>query len=297
MISSTVLDKSFSRQKKTRNYWLKDAHEHTFMGSLDYHNAYGQYDELRADAVQYINEVKDSTIILQNTETGKLLKIPYVTRFSSQYDARQIKKLRKVAQAFPTGHSYFWTLTLDPSHFSSLHDMHVSLSRFWNKFATAIRKAHKRFDYIKIVETQKSGMLHIHFVTSNYLQIDEVRKLWHEFYRAGLEVNVQRVYDHAGVAHYLFKYLKKSLDTEVDYSINLTKLILWALYARTFSVSRALLDNGLNNSNSYYSLLSPSLNDPTEKGLWQYLGAVPNSVAELSDSEILAYLADIACYV
>ncbi len=270
---------------------------------MDYKNAYGQYEALRADAVQYVNEVKDSTIILQNVETGKLLKIPYVTRFSSQYDARQIKKLRKAAQLFPTGHSYFWTLTLDPSQFFSIADMHRGLSRSWNKFATAIKKHMKRFNYIKIVEAQKSGMLHLHFVTDSYLQIDYVRKLWDKLYGAGVQINVQRVYDRAGVAHYLFKYLKKTLDADIEYDVNITKLILWALYARSFSVSRALFNHGLNNSNFprrpifYPDLLTMS---EEEKGLlfghWQYLGPVPNSIAEKTDSEILSFIADKATW-
>ena len=275
---------------------MRSAHEATENESVDYRDAYGQWDELRRDAAHYQLEVTDQTLILENEETGRLLKIPYVTRFSDQYVKRVMKKLRLVAGHFEPGQAYFWTFTLDPSRFHSLKGMHRGLARYWNKLLTAIKKRYGRFiKYIKIQESQKSGMLHLHVVFDRWIDISFIRKLWDHVYGAGVEINVQRVYDHAGVAHYLFKYLSKTLvdDIEVSDDPNPTKVILWALYARSFSYSR-LLDHGLTNSNSYRRALSPSLKAPEEKTHWIYLGAVPNAIAELSDAEILNYFAEKA---
>jgi len=279
---------------RKRNFWLTEAHKATEIESLDYRNAFGQWDELKTDAAQYQTEVHDKTLILENEETGELLKIPYVTRFSEAYIKRTMKKLRRVAGRFSTAQAFFWTFTLDPSRFHSLKDMHDGLSRYWNKLLTAIKKHyHAQILYIKIVESQKSGMLHIHVVFNIWIDINFIRELWARVYGAGVEVNVQRVYDHAGVAHYLFKYLSKTLedDIEVSNEPNLTKVILWALYARSFSYAR-LLDNGSNNSNRYRRLLSPSLMPEEEETHWVYLGAVPNSVAEMSDADILNFFAE-----
>jgi len=261
---------------------------------MDYHEAFGQWDNLKFDWAQYQTEVHDKTIILQNEETELLLKIPYITRASEQYVRRVMKKLRRIANKFETGRAFFWTFTLDPSQFMSLYDMHKGLGRYWNKLLTAIKKRYGRtLAYIKIQETQKSGMLHLHVLFDRYIEIAFIRDLWANVYGAGVEINVQRVYDHAGVAHYLTKYMTKTLldDIETSAEPNMTKVILWALWARSFSYSR-LLDYGLTNSNQYRALLSPSLMDEEQKSHWLYLGAAPNSVAELSDREILAYFAE-----
>jgi len=279
---------------RKRNFWLREAHEATEIESLDYHNAFGQWDELKTDAAQYQTEVHDQTLILENEETGELLKIPYVTRFSEAYVKRIMKKLRRIAAKFAPGQTFFWTFTLDPSRFHSLKDMHRGLSRYWNKLLTAIKKHYRvRILYIKIVETQKSGMLHLHVVFNTWIDIAFVRELWDKIYGAGVQINVQRVYDHAGVAHYLTKYLSKTLTDDIETSAepNMTKIILWALYARSFSYAR-LLDYGLTNSNQFRAFLSPSLMDSEEKSHWLYLGAVPNSVAEMSDRDILNYFAE-----
>jgi len=121
--------------------------------------------------------------------------------------------------------------------------MHIRLGKFWNKLLTAIKKKYGRTTlYIKIVETQKSGMLHLHVVFDRWIDIAFIRNLWANIYGACCEINAQRVYDHAGVAHYLMKYLSKTLvdDIEVSDEPNMTKVILWALYARSFSYSRLL---------------------------------------------------------
>jgi len=170
--------------------------------------------------------------------------------------------------------------------------MHEGLSYYWNRLLSAIKKHYgAKIAYIKILETQKSGMLHLHVLFDRWIDIAFIRNLWADIYGAGIEINVKRVYDHAGVAHYIMKYLTKTLTDDIESGEpNMTKVILWALYARSFSYAR-LLDQGLTNSNQYRALLSPSLMDPDEKGHWIYLGAVPNSIAERPDSEILDYIA------
>jgi len=278
--------------RRTKNYWLTHAHQATEIVSLDYRNAYGQWDRLKADAALYQEEVHDQTLILEHEETGVLLKIPYKTRFSSAYLREKLKKLRRVASKLQVGRAFFWTFTLDPSRFLSLKDMHEGLSYYWNRLLSAIKKRYgAKIAYIKILETQKSGMLHLHVLFDTWIDIGFIRNLWADIYGAGIEINVKRVYDHAGVAHYIMKYLTKTLADDIDAGEpNMTKVILWALYARSFSYAR-LLDQGLTNSNQYRALLSPSLMDPDEKGHWIYLGAVPNSIAERPDSEILDYIA------
>jgi hypothetical protein len=110
------------------------------------------------------------------------------------------------AQALPAsrnGHLYMWTFT-----FAEVLDVSEGRRR-WSVFLRTLRKRKKyvNFHGLRVFELHPGGHgLHIHVVTSCYLQINDVRALWHQC--GGGRVHVLPIPPER--AAYLGKYLRKS---------------------------------------------------------------------------------------
>lgn len=110
------------------------------------------------------------------------------------------------AQGLPVsskGHLYLWTFT-----FAEVLDVAEGRRR-WSVFLRTLRKRKKyvRFHGLRVFELHPGGHgLHIHIVTSCYLQVNDVRALWRQC--GGGRIHVQPIPPER--AGYLAKYLSKA---------------------------------------------------------------------------------------
>ena len=218
--------------------------------SNDYHNVWGQGDNLTLLAEQFILETGNTVIILVKSN-GDILVRPYITRFNPDYAKQVRRRLGKHSSIYTDG--IMITLTLDPKMFSSLHDALTYLQHMFNRLMAALRKRYGKLIYVKAVELQENGNPHIHIVLTgpNAKHISEqwVQKLWYKY--GGGTVKVKHVYDPRGAINYLLKYLPKE-----GQPLNITLAALWAnrtkQWTRSFNSNSRRLTQTLLSSNSGY---------------------------------------------
>ncbi|MEM4067335.1 MAG: hypothetical protein QXV17_10810, partial [Candidatus Micrarchaeaceae archaeon] len=87
---SINLNQNIKVSKRTRNINFIKAHEEIQKSTLAI-----DWDKIELCANEYKSEIHDKEIILIREEDEKLVKIPYVTRFSNQYKEKQLKKIRE----------------------------------------------------------------------------------------------------------------------------------------------------------------------------------------------------------
>ncbi|MEM4067324.1 MAG: hypothetical protein QXV17_10755 [Candidatus Micrarchaeaceae archaeon] len=233
---SINLDKNIKVSKRTRNINFIKAHEEIQKSTLAI-----DWDKIELCANEYKREIHDKEIILIREEDQKLLKIPYITRFSNQYKEKQLKKIREFTNSLKkTGESaMFLTLTIDPKLFTSINEMHQAIKKEFHKLYHAIKR-NKTFvigkitGYIVVEELQKNLNPHLHVVLrgAEFINADYIRSLWH----IGTFVFVERIYRIGGIVSYLGKYISKNIKSE-----NWGNIILWALNARIISNSLSLI--------------------------------------------------------
>lgn len=123
-------------------------------------------------------------------------KTPSKSRFAFECSSKDIRPNRK-------GHIYLWTFT-----FAEVVEI-AQARKYWIAFLKKFRerKMHKFFQGLRVFEMHPGGHgLHIHVITANFLRVNEVRALWHEF--GGGRINVKPIPWER--RNYLAKYLSKS---------------------------------------------------------------------------------------
>lgn len=126
----------------------------------------------------------------------------------------QTNKRRLLRRLKDTHVTHLITLTCRPSVFSSPYEAFAHLSaaipnlvkRLLRQFPAAA------FQYLVVWETTKAGWPHAHLLArTSYLPQRALSRHWRELTGAPV-VDIRRVNDHRGPAHYLAKYLTKTLD-------------------------------------------------------------------------------------
>lgn len=233
---------------------------------LDYRNAWQRMGIVISNATSYVKKVRDRAIVLRNVETNEIKVIPYFTRFSDGYYEKAMKKLKELH----ADRGVFLTLTIDPKRFTSLKQAYDELQKSWNKLLSMLRKRHRRLEFVKIVEFQKSGSPHLHVLFFNIprlIDANELRAFWDKQYGEGTFVYLKSLHNGSNrVIAYLLKYMRKYLDSPaVEYcgaggmtdATPFQQLALsWALNLRAFSTSRGIFNPlPLNNSNGTWEFL------------------------------------------
>jgi hypothetical protein len=236
-------------------------------------------EEERKLAVDYDNEKSNQAIILFNSQTNAILRLPYYMRFKREYvkgvKAKVWGDIYPKLQVF----SNFLFATFDAStqKYYSQADAHRKIQKLYNSLLTRIRKKYPWVRVIKSVEWQENGVgYHIHalFCGISYIDIEWIRETWAKF-----EPNYHSVelkpFDNPGRAlAYLMKYVTKSLRTGEDIPMGL--VINWALHLRTVAFSHSFSTQKTISNGNF--------------GVWEFLGFMPLSLAEsYTDQEILAY--------
>lgn len=252
----------------------------TTAGVGDYHNAYGILDIILAYARCYIEDVSDKFLVLRKLGTNEIIKIPYLTRFSSGYYSSIAAKIVKLAQVEQFECGIFMTLTLNPSLYSNEEEACKAITSEINRLITWARKNGEvlrgwKGQYLSVVEFQNNGMPHYHimFFGAKWADVPRIRDEYEAHMGKGTFFHVRYVEpewheDKDGklrkttAIHYMLKYMWKSAGNFTH------KTLLWALGIRAYNTSRGLLafifNKRLNNSNAK----------------WVYLGAHPAFLAK-----------------
>jgi len=267
-------------RKRVRNASFIQAHKLIFEPSQDYRNAWGQIDKLRMWSKLYQQEVKDKEIILVNQD-NEIMKLPYTTRFSTEYTKSVKQKLK--ARVKDWRDSMFLTLTLSPRDCYSLKQAHDRLKAGVHKLLHAARMASGRSnspftnwsgDYVYVEEMQKNGSPHVHILLAGatWVNLEWVRDLWERKYALGKQIKAKKVYSRWSLANYLTKYIAKQ---DGD-----TKILGWALNSHAYVASwaRAILDNGIEQLAQIAVSKLQQIADKLTKKIWYYAGSFPVGV-------------------
>lgn len=243
-------------RKRIRHWAWREAHALTRQGvfSLDghdfYENAWGQAPEIERLAEFYKRDVVDKGIVLENSCDGRVLVLPYYTRFSENYYPSKASELRRM---ITFDDAVLLTLTDDPRLRSCLFDAKNALLSGWAKLCNVMKKNAQRNtgrvvgwtgEYLAVPEFQKSGNPHLHVILAGcrWIDVDWLRQLWESRYGVGTFVNVERIRNNRKkVINYVLKYLFKGADDPRHLAL------LWALNARAFNCSRSIFNSYKTN--------------------------------------------------
>jgi hypothetical protein len=186
--------------------------------------------------------------------TGKFVKlvkedeylfIRCVNRFMEDYK-RVLWKKMKLLQYID------WDLkidlTLDPKRFMRLEDELLFIGKAWAKLRAWLLKRYGRFEFLCVLEAQKSGRPHLHVLVSGipYVSHSDLSELWQKY--GGGYVWVRAINSNVNALWYVLKYVNKTiLGKDKIYAS-----ILFASNKRMFSMSQNLLTK-LNIRRNYKS--------------------------------------------
>jgi len=275
-----LLDGS-SKRKRNFSYQLLEANR---LSNLLF-SAEVLEDERRL-AEWYAQEKKDLVVILADKDDHtKYLAIHYMQRFSPNYANKIWRKLFKEIGPKLSCYNAFLhgTFTVNWTKYSSQAEIKKAVQDGWNKLMTIVRREIRgvngeRVEYIKTIEWQENGMgchLHVLFCGIGYIDVDWLRPRWIEENPRG--VHLRYVGDNWKKAvNYLFKYILKSSLNNEGGKLNLSAIINWATFTRSFSVSRGLsLGTRKTNSN----------------GNWVFVGVILlETYNKMSRDQVLEYI-------
>jgi hypothetical protein len=186
--------------------------------------------------------------------TGKFVKlvkddeylfIRCVNRFMEDYK-RVLWKKMKLLQHID------WDLkidlTLDPKRFMRLEDELIFIGKAWAKLRAWLLKRYGRFEFLCVLEVQKSGRPHLHVLISGipYVPQSDLYEIWQKY--GGGYVWIKSINSNVNALWYVLKYVNKTiLGKDKVYAS-----ILFASNKRMFSMSQNLLTK-LNIRRNYKS--------------------------------------------
>jgi len=175
--------------------------------------------------------------------TGKFVKlvkndeylfIRCVNRFMEDYKRLLWKKM-KLLQYID------WDLkidlTLDPKKFMRLEDELIFIGKAWAKLRAWLLKRYGRFEFLCVLEVQKSGRPHLHVLISGipYIAHSDLSEIWRKY--GGGYVWIKAINSNVNALWYVLKYVNKTiLGKDKIYAS-----ILFAANKRMFSMSQNLL--------------------------------------------------------
>lgn len=253
----------------------------TTMGVNDYRNAYGILDEIIEYARCYIESTTDKVIILRKMRTNEIIKIPYLTRFSSKYYSSKAKTLVKLASIERFERGIFMTLTINPHNYSTEYEAKTAITKEVNRLITWIKKDSGilkdwKEEYISVIEFQHNGMPHYHilFFGATWADISRIREQYERYMGRGTFFHIQYVKPiwrdgedgkiHKTTAvHYLLKYIFKAGKNFIHLALS------WALGTRAYNTSRGLIAHIFNRRHRII-----------QTAKWEYWGAYPADKAK-----------------
>jgi hypothetical protein len=139
-------------------------------------------------------------------------------------------------------------LTLDPKRFMRLEDELIFVGKAWAKLRSWLLKRYGRFEFLCVLEVQKSGRPHLHVLISGipYISHSDLSEIWQKY--GGGYVWTKSINSNVNALWYVLKYVNKTiLGRDKVYAS-----ILFASNKRMFSMSQNLLAK-LNIRRNYQS--------------------------------------------
>ena len=128
-------------------------------------------------------------------------------------------------------------LPLDPKRFRLLEDELMFIGKAWAKLRAWLLKRYGRFEFLCVLEVQKSGRPHLHVLISGipYVSHSDLSEIWQKY--GGGYVWVRSINSNVNALWYVLKYVNKTIlgKNKIDLSI------LFASNKRMFSMSQNLL--------------------------------------------------------
>lgn len=169
------------------------------------------------------------------SKEDEYLFIRAINRFSEDYKRRLKKKLWLLR-------SVKWNLklelTLDPKMFMRLFDEFMFVDPAWARLRAWLYKRYGHFEFLKVLEVQKSGRPHLHILLSGISHIphEGLYAVWQKY--GGGYVWVRRIEGRIDAVSYVLKYVNKTiLGEDKTYAA-----LLFASNKRMFSMSQGLRD-------------------------------------------------------
>lgn len=128
-------------------------------------------------------------------------------------------------------------LTLDPKRFMRLEDELIFIGKAWAKLRAWLLKRYGRFEFLCVLEVQKSGRPHLHVLVSGipYIPQSDLSEIWQKY--GGGYVWIKAINSNVNALWYALKYVNKTiLGRDKVYAS-----ILFASSKRMFSMSQNLL--------------------------------------------------------
>jgi len=210
-------------------------------------------------AKKYKTRTTDKVIVLGNDLNEEIIKIPYFTRFSEDYEKmvkkKFIKEIEPILRTYKVFH--FLTITVDPKQHLSIGGAKDFIRKLENKIMTRLRKRFgDRIFYISVMEHQKNGYPHLHILIAGLSWIpNDWLRLTEELKDPHINIIKQEYlhnYNYKHAMNYILKYITKNINGN-DTDSFIQKVIQWAEFSRSFSTSRINnqlnLKSGMINSN------------------------------------------------
>jgi hypothetical protein len=192
------------------------------------------------------------------TKENDWLFIRCVNRFMPEYKRMLWKKMKFLQ-------SIEWDLkielTLDPKKFMRLEDELIFIDKAWSKLRSWLLKRYGHFEFLKVLEVQKSGRPHLHVLIQgvSYVPHEDLAEIWHKY--GGGYVWIRSLGKGVNAVWYVLKYVNKTiLNEERVYAA-----LLFASNKRMFSMSQKLM------------VMLDVKRDRKEQG-WTFQGTVEESI-------------------
>jgi hypothetical protein len=192
--------------------------------------------DLRLVLVHFENWMEEYRLgrFVKLSRGSEWLFIRCVNRFMEHYKRVLWKKLRLLQFVE-------WDLkldlTLDPKKFMRLEDELIFINRAWAKLRSWLLKRNGHFEFLKVLEVQKSGRPHLHILIKGfpYISYEELSSIWQKY--GGGYVWVRSLSKDVNAVWYVLKYVNKTiLGKNKAYAA-----LLFASNKRMFSISQNLL--------------------------------------------------------
>ena len=192
------------------------------------------------------------------TKGDEWLFIRCVNRFMPDYKRMLWKKMRLLQ-------FIQWDLkielTLDPKKFMRLEDEFTFIDKAWSKLRAWLLKRYGHFEFLKVLEVQKSGRPHLHVLINgvSYVPHEDLSDIWQKY--GGGYVWIKSLGKGVNAVWYVLKYVNKTiLHGERVYAA-----LLFASNKRMFSMSQNLM------------AMLDVRRDHKEQG-WNFQGTVDESI-------------------
>jgi hypothetical protein len=239
------------RPRRGRHFAWKEAHGSISRERINWWKDKEMEDEVVGWFRFYIKDVENKVLVLHNgkddEDEGEAVVLPYRTRADPDY-IREVRRKLRPLKRIRSDRAVMMTLTTDPSRFVSLKEGYHGLMNSFHRLMTFLNKRYGcELQYVAVPEFTKSGIPHLHVVILGVVWVisqAELSEVWSR-YGQGEVVDIRRCgqgFRNSSVFRYVMKYVEKSWDIMGDEPKNLLHVAyLWALNARSFSVSRGLL--------------------------------------------------------